>query len=413
MTGHSRALERTGFFVDTINVVLDAGVDLPLNSGKNPAAIFVTHGHIDHMNALPMLLRQSHGDPKYPLWIFAPSEIMHRLRSFCQLSFSVKVDIEAPLPFDYAPPPEEERMPIPDGHEIRSVGRPVWRPVCAGLSLDVVVGKPWIPKKAIKVKVKTLRLFHGLCTSVGYLIAEQATTKKKLRPDLIGADKKETGQNVKAAIARKEDVNITEFVPERPRLAFVCDTTTKALETGTPTSAAILSCPTIMIECTYLEESKTNEAQKRGHTHWFGILPFVKSNLEKQQQEHTCWVLIHFSLRYRDQDILSFFGDEEKCGVRFRGNVGAREQGSGASASTQKDLDLVVPPLTGSDAPVTLREVPGVDAPHSTSSGCIQLPSKHPDVVLWLDSGVKELWIEEVIFDGIVCGACSSAELKS
>jgi hypothetical protein len=59
LTGHSRALERTGFWIPQLRIMLDVGVDLPTDSGACPAATLITHGHIDHMNALPMLLRHN------------------------------------------------------------------------------------------------------------------------------------------------------------------------------------------------------------------------------------------------------------------------------------------------------------------------------------------------------------------
>ena len=65
LTGHSRAMERTGFVLHEIGVVLDAGVDLrcsPAWLAVDLEPIFVSHGHIDHMNALPALLRHTGGD---------------------------------------------------------------------------------------------------------------------------------------------------------------------------------------------------------------------------------------------------------------------------------------------------------------------------------------------------------------
>jgi len=107
ITGHSRALERTGFWIPELRVLLDAGVDLPTNAGPSPLAICITHGHIDHCNALPMLLRHTQEDT--PTQILAHCKIVHRLRSFAQLSWAVKVDIDEELPELYAPPPESDR----------------------------------------------------------------------------------------------------------------------------------------------------------------------------------------------------------------------------------------------------------------------------------------------------------------
>jgi glyoxylase-like metal-dependent hydrolase (beta-lactamase superfamily II) len=57
LSGHSRALERTGFLLTGggARILLDAGVDVPDFSPLD--LILVTHSHIDHCNALPMLYR--------------------------------------------------------------------------------------------------------------------------------------------------------------------------------------------------------------------------------------------------------------------------------------------------------------------------------------------------------------------
>jgi len=60
ISGHSRAMERTGFLLSGqgVKIMLDAGVDMP-NIFTPIDAIFVTHAHIDHINALPMLMRHT------------------------------------------------------------------------------------------------------------------------------------------------------------------------------------------------------------------------------------------------------------------------------------------------------------------------------------------------------------------
>lgn len=56
LTGHSRSMERSGFMLEELKIMFDAGV---ATKDLSPAldAILLTHGHIDHINALPMLLR--------------------------------------------------------------------------------------------------------------------------------------------------------------------------------------------------------------------------------------------------------------------------------------------------------------------------------------------------------------------
>lgn len=103
------ALERTGFWIPELFIVLDAGFDLPTSGfkGRYPAAIFVTHGHIDHIKRLPMLLRKVADGAA--VHIFAPAPILHRLRQFCQLLWAVKVDDGAELSAAYAPTQNDDR----------------------------------------------------------------------------------------------------------------------------------------------------------------------------------------------------------------------------------------------------------------------------------------------------------------
>ena len=338
ITGHSRALERTGFWIPELRVLLDAGVDLPTNAGgARPAAIFVTHGHIDHMNALPVLLRHMNdGDER--VHVCCPAQIQYRLRQFAQLSWAVKVDDGEDLPEDYSPPPVEERN-LASHDTVFEDKRRKWHALVPGSSRLLRVGK----KGKTELSVRALKLFHGRCTSIGYLLSMPATQKLKLRPELVGNDKKETAANVQQAKARGEEINERVTVPEKPKLAFVLDTTIDALGAASPTASIILDCPVIMIECTYLEAEKRVEAESRGHICWCDLLPYVKD--KHGAIDPKTWVLVHFSLRYSDGDIVGFFECPENSGIVLRRHR--------------------------SDRP--------------------------PDVVLWLDTGPRELWIESFL----------------
>lgn len=350
ITGHSRSMERTGFWIPQLSVVLDAGVDLPPGAGCLPKAILVTHGHSDHCHALPMLMRHCTSEDS-PTSVLAPAPIIHRLRSFVQLSFAVKVDIEDELPIEYAPPHDSESSPEP-GSILRPEGdllcRAIWRPCDATTSMTLGVGK----KAKTPLAVQCLQLFHRRCSTVGYRLAVPSQIVKKVRPDLVGSTKQETGQNVQAARARGEAFQIQVVEPEQPKFAFVLDTQIEALmEDESSTAAQILECPVVMIECTYLEESFLQEARKRAHVCWCELLPFVAQSVQRRKEEGVfkTWILVHFSLRYLDPQIVEFFETEEASRI-------------------------------------TLEQAP------TTEEG----QQRPADVVLWLDDGPKELFIDSV-----------------
>ena len=57
LQGHSKAGERTGFWLHPEKIVLDAG----LSTYRQPKAVYLTHKHIDHTGALPYILTARSG----------------------------------------------------------------------------------------------------------------------------------------------------------------------------------------------------------------------------------------------------------------------------------------------------------------------------------------------------------------
>ena len=189
---------------------------------------------------------------------------MQRLRQFCQLSWAVKVDAGDELPEEYAPPPEADEHAEP-GARLQQ-GPACWRPVIGGQELQVGVGKKGDdaslgshdPALASSDK-------HWVCACGASAHHAQAACWSSAPTSTP------LPANVKGAQARARAIHEEVRVAERPLLAFVTDTTVQALAHDRAVGGPILSCPTVMIECTYLEENKRSEAERRGHVHWPGL----------------------------------------------------------------------------------------------------------------------------------------------
>ena len=58
-------------------------------------------------------------------------------------------------------------------------------------------------------------------------------------------------------------------------------------------------------ECTFIETEDKEKALKKKHMHWEFLKPHVEEN------KGTTFVLIHFSLRYKDEFIQKFFSQQK------------------------------------------------------------------------------------------------------
>lgn len=73
------------------------------------------------------------------------SKFVHRLRSYSQLSWSVKIDIDDPLPPEYASPPDAEQQP--EAGVVLEGDRPyrVWIPCNESTTKTIALGKKGEP----------------------------------------------------------------------------------------------------------------------------------------------------------------------------------------------------------------------------------------------------------------------------
>jgi len=157
---------------------------------------------------------------------------------------------------------------------------------------------------------------------VGYLFSFAKQTLKeclKVVGPGGGLDKRATGEAVKKARVAGKDV-YDEL--EVCALAFLCDTRSSIF--WDPAKRSILEAySTIMVECTYLYSCMDGidfeaEAEARGHVCWCGpkgLANVVKGWPFLPNETRTTWVLMHFSLRHSDEDVVDFFSDSALCGM--------------------------------------------------------------------------------------------------
>jgi ribonuclease Z len=87
-----------------------------------------------------------------------------------------------------------------------------------------------------------------------------------------------------------------------PSFAFICDTSIEILVTF----PRIVTFPIVIIECTFLYPEERENARETKHIHWEDLRPYVVAN------PNTIFVLIHFSLRYKEEEIIQFFRSQRE-----------------------------------------------------------------------------------------------------
>lgn len=152
--------------------------------------------------------------------------------------------------------------------------------------------------------VEVFNCYHSVaCVGYGFL-----QTKKKIKPEYVGLEGKQLGA------LRKQGIQIDSLY-ESPMFAFMGDTTAQfyadQAELEKEGKESVFRYPLIMTECTFLgiHEDDKQRAEKTKHTLWTELKPFIESHPD------ITFVLIHFSHRYSEEDIRSFFAKEKLANV--------------------------------------------------------------------------------------------------
>ena len=234
----------TSVFVPELGLMFDAGVALRENIGAK--AVCISHGHVDHIGALPAFLgmRGLFGQ-REPITVYCPQEIKESVREGLRA-------FEVMQTFDF---------------NVEIVG------MTAGD--EVSLGK--------RLKLRAFKTFHPV-PSLGYLVYEPVRKLKSEFKDLPGAELK------RRRLAGDDIFNLQE----RRYFAYATDTLPEVLKHHT----WLAEVENLMLECTFLDERKSvKDARRGGHIHLDELLPYFEKL--KNQRLH----LMHFSQLYTPKQV--------------------------------------------------------------------------------------------------------------
>ncbi|ETO27505.1 hypothetical protein RFI_09629 [Reticulomyxa filosa] len=150
------------------------------------------------------------------------------------------------------------------------------------------------PNWHFRINDASLMICHHSVPCLGYKFDEK---KKVRKPEYANITKKED-----FIALRKQNVDVNMEVWEK-KFVYVGDTSITVLHTNKD----LFLYPIIIIECTFLheEEKIQDKIEHDGHILWKDLKPFVLKHSD------ITWVLIHFSCRYDEHEIVEFFQNEQ------------------------------------------------------------------------------------------------------
>lgn len=230
---------------------------------NKPSHIFITHTHGDHIASLPFtLIGDENGNHEFQL--YAPAECENHLRKYIAALFEVNSLMDS------------VEMGTHEWYRLHCFSAPS--------TVRVILNKS-------PFDVDVIICDHGIPT-LSYCFS---LIKHKLKEEYVGMSGKEIGS------LRKSGIDVTHEVSV-PSFAFICDTSIAVLENF---PNIVGRFPIVIIECTFLYPEELPNAIATKHIHWQQLKPYVLSN------PSTLFVLIHFSLRYKEDEILQFFANEK------------------------------------------------------------------------------------------------------
>ena len=260
--GYSRAGDKTYFYIPQLKISLDAS----LPEGRKGDFVFITHGHSDHITDLEFL------SSRKGVQIYAPESLPEILDQFITASRQIG---------HYG---AYDRSIRGEDYTIHGVNE--------NSTIE-------FKRKRQGYQVRPFNCDHTV-PCIGYAFSMD---KKRLKPEF--AELKETMSQAEfgklLGSKRKEGIEVQEHY-NQPLFAYAGDTHATNYEH----LDWLWEYPYLITECTYIREEDREKADMRRHTHWEDLRPYVLANPQ------TTFVLIHFSLRYSDAEIVAFFENEQE-----------------------------------------------------------------------------------------------------
>jgi ribonuclease BN (tRNA processing enzyme) len=267
LVGASVAANETGFDILGMNgISLDAGI-----ANYNANHTFITHTHHDHTKALIGNILNLEATKKNKMNIYCPRGSHLFLREKLEKEYnSTKHNVKQTFPWRLIGVTSNETFDIN----------------CAGKTF----------------RIDTVQCTHSIaCTGYGFTEIRKKVTEEHLKAiSLIESneDKKKYFKNL-----QENNINYHENL-EIPLFIYLGDTTHKVFD-----NEKILKYPTIIVECTFLDNETVKKASDDKHMHWNNLKPIVIKNSNNQ------FILNHFSARYSTTEIVDFFKNENLSNV--------------------------------------------------------------------------------------------------
>lgn len=274
--GHSKSGERTGFWIEQLKVVLDAG----LSTYRSPKCIFLSHSHTDHSTSVEDIYTCRVKPVKGQESMIGRPLVM---AEYCVPL--IKKHMESIVDMARGTPDScqiiEKRLNM-DTSEHKGI---VWQ--MQGTHPFVVHPGTVVEVPGLNDIVIEIVEGHHSVQTLGYGFNLFTSKLKDEYKSLKGKEIKEL---------RKSGIEITEKLA-RPELIFYGDTNAKTLLEDTEWH----KYPVIMIECTIFEdEDKVTKDRLEEHTAWFQIKHVPALHPE------TYFVFMHSSMAVDDKFLKEF-----------------------------------------------------------------------------------------------------------